>query len=107
MWCVSDLSEAAALTPACRLRSIHKQAAGRVRIVLHGTNGFPDDLTRQCIACGVSKINVNKLVLDDYNKHLQSQASSLPQTQLIDEGTEHVVRMQEQQMVVAGSAAKS
>lgn len=90
-----------------RLRSIHKQVRGRLRIVLHGTNGFPDELTRKCIATGVSKINVNKLVLDDYNKHLTSQASVLPQTKLIDEGTELVVKMQEHQMLVVGSAGKS
>jgi fructose-bisphosphate aldolase class II len=68
------------------LEAIRKQAAGRVRIVLHGTNGFPDEITQRCIAAGVSKINVNKLVLDDYNTHLKANASTLPQTQLIDEG---------------------
>lgn len=75
--------------------------------MLHGTNGFPDDLTQQCIAAGVSKINVNKLVLDDYNTHLKSKASSLPQTQLIDEGIAHVVRMQKHQMAVVGSAGRA
>lgn len=78
-----------------------------MRIVMHGTNGFPDELTRRCISSGVSKINVNKLVLEDYNNHLSSQASSLPQTKLIDEGTELVMRMQEHQMRVCGSAGQS
>lgn len=75
--------------------------------MLHGTNGFEDDLVRECVAAGVSKININKLVLEDYNEHLKASAASLPQTKLIDEGTEHVVRLQEHQMIVAGSAGKA
>lgn len=90
-----------------RLEAISRQAAGRVRIVLHGTNGFPDAITQRCIAAGVSKINVNKLVLDDYNQHLRAQASKLPQTQLIDEGIRHVVRLQSYQMDVSGSTGRA
>lgn len=90
-----------------RLEAISKQAAGRVRIVLHGTNGFPDAITQRCIAAGVSKINVNKLVLDDYNQHLRAQANKLPQTQLIDEGIRHVVRLQSYQMDVSGSTGRA
>ena len=81
--------------------------AGRVRIVLHGTNGFPDSITQQCIAAGVSKININKLVLEDYSKHLKAQASKLPQTQLIDEGVQHVVRLQSHQMDACRSTGKA
>lgn len=90
-----------------RLEAIRKQVAGRVRIVLHGTNGFPDEVTQRCIAGGVSKINVNKLVLEDYNSHLRSQASKLPQTQLIDEGVQHVVRLQNHQMDACGSTGRA
>jgi fructose-bisphosphate aldolase class II len=90
-----------------RLEAIRKQVAGRVRIVLHGTNGFADEVTQRCIAGGVSKINVNKLVLEDYNLHLKAHASKLPQTALIDEGVRHVVRMQEHQMDACGSTGKA
>jgi fructose-bisphosphate aldolase class II len=81
--------------------------AGRVRIVLHGTNGFADSVTQRCISTGVSKINVNKLVLDEYNIHLKARASQLPQTQLIDEGIQHVIRLQKHQMDVAGSTGRA
>jgi fructose-bisphosphate aldolase class II len=90
-----------------RLEAIRKQVAGRVRIVLHGTNGFADEVTQRCIAGGVSKINVNKLVLEDYNSHLRARASKLPQTALIDEGVRLVVSMQEHQMDVCGSTGKA
>jgi fructose-bisphosphate aldolase class II len=95
------------LTLSQRLEAIRKQAAGRVRIVLHGTNGFPDEITQRCIAAGVSKINVNKLVLDDYNTHLKGNASKLPQTQLIDEGIQNVIRLQANQMDVSGSTGRA
>lgn len=90
-----------------RLQRIRKQVAGRVRLVLHGTNGFPDELIRQCIAAGISKVNVNKLVLADYNRHLQICAATLPQTQLIEEGTVQVAKMQEHQMKVCLCAGKA
>ena len=90
-----------------RLERINKQARGRVRLVLHGTNGFPDELTQRCISMGISKINVNRLVLDDYNTHLHENASKLPQTQLIEQGTREVVSMQEHQMKVCGSAGRA
>lgn len=78
-----------------------------MRIVLHGTNGFPDGLVQKCISMGVTKINVNKLVLEEYNEHLKANARFLPQTKLIDEGTELIVKLQEHQMIVAGSAGKA
>lgn len=78
-----------------------------MRIVLHGTNGFADEITQSCISKGVSKINVNRLVLDDYNKHLKSEANNLAQTQLIEEGIEHTMRLQEYQMDVCGSTGKA
>jgi fructose/tagatose bisphosphate aldolase len=49
-----------------RLEAVVKQVGGRVRVVAHGTNGWPDAVTQKCVRAGVSKINVNKLVLDDY-----------------------------------------
>lgn len=78
-----------------------------MRIVLHGTNGFADEVTQRCISAGVSKININKLVLDNYNHHLKAQASKLPQTRLIDEGIEHVVRLQNHQMDACGSTGRA
>jgi fructose-bisphosphate aldolase class II len=90
-----------------RLEAIRKQVAGRVRIVLHGTNGFADEVTQRCIAGGVSKINVNKLVLGDYNSHVKAQANKLPQTVFIDEGVKLVVSMQEHQMDACGSTGRA
>ncbi|OCL05626.1 aldolase [Glonium stellatum] len=90
-----------------RLESIRRFAAGKVRIVLHGTNDFSEETMRECIKHGVSKINVNKLVLDDYLEHLKATASKLSLTQLMEEGVEKVVKLTEWQMDVCYSAGKA
>ncbi|KZL82407.1 fructose-bisphosphate aldolase protein [Colletotrichum incanum] len=90
-----------------RFEKIRLQIGGRVRVALHGTNGFPPDLMKQCIAAGATKINVNKLVLDDYYTHLKSQVTQLPHTQLIEEGTRKVVRQTKEWMEICGSAGKA
>jgi fructose-bisphosphate aldolase, class II len=79
-----------------------------VRIALHGTNGFPEDLLVKCIAAGVTKVNVNRLVLDDYYIHLRSESSTkLAHTVLIEEGTEHVINLTKRWMKVCGSAGQA
>ncbi|THY69851.1 aldolase [Aureobasidium pullulans] len=90
-----------------RLKAIKKQANGRVRIVAHGTNEWPDDVTQRVIQAGVSKINVNRLVLDDYLKHFRANAAKMSLTKLIDEGIQHTTRQQEEQMDVAWSTGKA
>jgi fructose-bisphosphate aldolase class II len=77
-----------------------------VRIVAHGTNEWPGEVTQRVIQAGVSKINVNRLVLDDYLKHFRANAAKLPLTKLIDEGVQHTIRLQEEQMDVVWSSGK-
>ncbi|VUC24700.1 unnamed protein product [Clonostachys rosea] len=90
-----------------RLNMIREKAAGRVRIVLHGTNDFPEDIMKKCIKGGVSKVNVNKLVLDDYLVHLQTKASTLSLTTLMEEGVKEAQKLMEWQMDVCGSTGKA
>jgi fructose-bisphosphate aldolase class II len=78
-----------------------------VKIVLHGTNGFPEDIMKRCIKGGVSKVNVNKLVLDDYLVHLQKNASVMSLTKLMEKGVEEVQKLVEWQMDVCGSTGKA
>lgn len=80
---------------------------GNVRVALHGTNGFEPELMKRCIARGVAKINVNKLVLDDYYSHLKGSVGQVPHTVLIEEGVEKVVRQTIEWMEICGSAGKA
>nr|POE61852.1 putative fructose-bisphosphate aldolase [Quercus suber] len=90
-----------------RLDFDRERAHGKVRLVLHGTNGYPPELLQKCIKAGISKINVNKLVLEEYTKHLHANAAHVPLTRLMEEGIEHVARMQAEQMDICGSTGKA
>ena len=61
---------------------------------------------KKCIKGGVSKVNVNKLILDDYLEHLKKNASKLSLTTLMEEGVKEVQRLMEWQMDVCGSTGK-
>lgn len=62
---------------------------------------------RRCIAAGVTKINVNRLVLDDYYVHLKENVSILPQTLLMEAGVEEVIKQTMEWMEICGSAGKA
>jgi len=59
---------------------------------------------KKCIASGVSKINVNRLVLDDYYTHLKANVSKLPHTTLIEQGVQKIIDQTSEWMEVCGSA---
>jgi fructose-bisphosphate aldolase class II len=78
-----------------------------MRIAMHGTNGFPEDIMKDCIRRGVSKVNVNKLVLDDALEYLKANASSTTLTKLMEVGVEKAQKLTEWQMDVCGSTGKA
>ncbi|KAJ5374071.1 fructose-bisphosphate aldolase [Penicillium concentricum] len=90
-----------------RFQSVRTQANGRVRLALHGTNGFTPELMKRCVAAGVSKINVNRLVLDDYYDHLRANVDKMTHTQLIEEGIQKVADLTVKWMKICGSAGKA
>ncbi|KAL4891987.1 fructose-bisphosphate aldolase [Aspergillus ambiguus] len=90
-----------------KFQEIRSQVNGRVRLAVHGTNGFPPELVKRCIAAGVAKVNVNRLVLDDYYDHLQENVGKMPHTQLIEEGIQKVADLTVKWMEICGSAGKA
>lgn len=63
---------------------------------------------KQCIKAGATKINVNRLVLDDYYKHMRSEMSSQKShTTLIEEGVAKVVDQTVEWMEIVGSAGRA
>ncbi|KAF7550677.1 hypothetical protein G7Z17_g5555 [Cylindrodendrum hubeiense] len=90
-----------------RLEMIKNKVDGRVRIVLHGTNDFPNDIMQRCIKGGNSKINVNKLVLDDYLVFLKDKAPGMAVTGAFEQSIEETRRLVEWQLDVSGSAGKA
>ncbi|KAJ5403631.1 fructose-bisphosphate aldolase [Penicillium cosmopolitanum] len=90
-----------------RFEKVKSQANGRINLALHGTNGFAPELMKRCVAAGVTKINVNRLVLDDYYDHLHANVGKMPHTQLIEEGIQKVTDLTIKWMEICGSAGKA
>jgi fructose-bisphosphate aldolase class II len=90
-----------------RFEKIRQQSNGRVNLALHGTNGFEPELMKRCVAAGVTKINVNRLVLDDYYEHLRTNVDKMPHTQLIEEGIQKVADLTIKWMEISESAGKA
>ncbi|KAJ5772681.1 hypothetical protein N7520_003210 [Penicillium odoratum] len=89
-----------------RLRDIFKSMNGRVRLVLHGTNDFPPKLTQECIKAGVTKVNVNKLVLDPWHDNLRANVTR-PLTDLMDTGIQALRTEMERWMDIIGSSGRA
>lgn len=62
---------------------------------------------KRCIAAGVSKINVNRLVLDDYFSHLEKTVGKATHTALMEQGVANVSRQTIEWMEICGSAGKA
>ncbi|THG98364.1 hypothetical protein EW145_g7439 [Phellinidium pouzarii] len=76
------------------LKDLRTRFGSRVPICLHGTDELPDALFRECIANGVSKINVNSWARDPYVKCLSSRlASGTPFPEAVEESTEVFARL--------------
>ena len=78
----------------------------RVRLVLHGTNDFEPSLAQACVKAGVTKFNLNKLVLDGWQDNLRANAS-LPLTELMDTGMDVLTKEMERWMDILGSRGKA
>jgi fructose-bisphosphate aldolase class II len=89
------------------LQSIQNTIGGRMSLALHGTSGVPDELLLDCLSHGVSKVNVNKVYLQYYTAHLKAHASSMPLTQLMEEGVLQVQRGLEPVIDACLSAGKA
>ncbi|QDS70086.1 hypothetical protein FKW77_004887 [Venturia effusa] len=90
-----------------RLSEVKEAINGRLRIAMHGTNGFPEDIMKECIRRGVSKVNVNKLVLQDSNDYIKVNAATVTLTKLMEIGVEKARALGEWQMDVCGSTGKA
>lgn len=90
-----------------RLERIRKALGGRTRIVLHGTNDFPDEIMKRCISGGVTKVNLNKLIMDKYTEHVNSKTGKMEYSKLMEGGIDAYQELIEHQMDVLGSTGKA
>jgi len=92
---------------ACSLEAVQKQAKNRVTIVMHGTNEFIPEITAKCIERGVTRINVNKMVLSDYFEYTNANTGKVPLTTLLEKGTSLIQAQCESWMDHIGCSGKA
>lgn len=61
----------------------------------------------KCIERGVTRINVNKLVLSNYNRYVEENTGKVPLTQLMEKGTSLIQKQMEDWMDAIGSSGKA
>jgi len=89
-----------------RLGAINERVGERVRLVLHGADPFDLDIFRQCMAAGVTKVNINKGMNNHYAR-VQKEMEGKPLTAVIEAGTAAMQEAIEQYMHWLGSAGKA
>ncbi|KAL2817680.1 ketose-bisphosphate aldolase [Aspergillus cavernicola] len=89
-----------------RLQRIHDKVGDRVRLVLHGADPFTKEIFQKCIDCGVSKVNINKVLNNEYIKVQREKAGRIPLTALLEEATNEMQKAVERCMDMLGSTGR-
>ncbi|TEA14938.1 putative fructose-bisphosphate aldolase [Colletotrichum sidae] len=89
-----------------RLANVNKQIDKRVLMALHGTNDFSPEVMKRCIENGAIKLNVNKLLLEPWTKHLKENVNK-PFTQLLEDGIVILQKETERWIDICGSGGKA
>jgi fructose-bisphosphate aldolase, class II len=76
-------------------------------LVLHGTNEFTEDLLLACVQRGMTRLNVNDLVLWRYNEYVKENMGRVPLTELMEQGTQLIQERLEWMMDVIGSSGRA
>lgn len=74
---------------------------------MHGTNEFTEELLRDCIQRGMTRLNVNDLVLWRYNEYVGRNTGKVPLTELMEHGTQLIQERLEWMMDVIGSSGRA
>jgi tagatose 1,6-diphosphate aldolase GatY/KbaY len=91
-----------------RLQAIREAVS--VPLVLHGASGLPEAMTREAIALGITKLNVNTEVRRAFVHALQARLSQAPLPDLVPLMEESVAAMQDvvaAKIALFGSAGKA
>lgn len=89
-----------------RLQRIRERVGDRVRLVLHGADPYTKEIFQQCIECGVSKINLNKVLNGEFVRVMQERAGRAPLTTIIEEATDAMQKAVEKRMDMLGSSGR-
>lgn len=87
-----------------RLQKINERVGHKVRLVLHGADPFSKDIFQKCIAGGVSKVNINRVLNSEFVRVQQERAGKAPLTTVIEEATHAMQKAVEGCMDKLGSS---
>jgi fructose-bisphosphate aldolase class II len=90
-----------------RLQSIQSAVGNKVRLVLHGADPFTEEIFQKCIRCGVSKININKVMNNEYVRVQAERQGKAPLTTVLEEATDAMQKAIEKCMDMLGSTGKA
>lgn len=93
-----------------RLKGVYEKVGDRVDLVLHGAGAewFSDEkMLRSVIECGISKINLNDAINNEFTRVMSAKASSAPITSLLEESTLEMQKAVERFMDWMGSSGQA
>ncbi|PVH70320.1 aldolase [Cadophora sp. DSE1049] len=90
-----------------RLEAVQKTSKGKVRLVLHGSGSFTEDIYRDCIQRGITKINVNAQLVEPWAEMMEKRETFTPLTKLVEDSIEIFQEEVVKLMKMAGSCGKA
>lgn len=90
-----------------RLEAIRDRVGDKVRLVLHGSDPFTEEIFQRCIKAGVAKVNINKVMNNEYLRVQKERAGKGPVTAVIEEATNAMQKAVERCMDMLGSTGKA
>ncbi|KAF3483769.1 fructose-bisphosphate aldolase [Arthroderma uncinatum] len=90
-----------------RLQRINEAVGKQTKLVLHGADPMTKEIFDKCIECGVSKVNINKVMNNEYMKVQRENAGRVPITKLHEMATDAMQKAVENSMDLLGSTGKA
>lgn len=88
-----------------RLHALNSAVGNDVRLVLHGTDGFDEEIYKKCIAGGITKVNINGVLNRRYTEVQREGLYGVSET--MEVGTRVMQEAVEECMDMLGSSGKA
>lgn len=88
-----------------RLKEVNEAVGGEVRLVLHGTDGFDEGIYKRCVGEGISKVNINGVLNQEYLRVQRGGGGVV--SEVMERGTGVMQEAVERCMDMLGSSGKA